>query len=46
MRLTKKKVRKGAAGGPKTRVDNDNHFASFFAEKRPQTIIIFRKKIM
>ncbi len=27
-----------------TRVDNDNHFASFFATKLLQTIIVFRKK--
>ncbi len=28
------------------RVDNDNHFASFFAKKWLQTIIVFREKIM
>ncbi len=28
------------------RVDNDNHFASFFAKKGLQTIIVFREKMM
>jgi hypothetical protein len=27
------------------RVDNDNHFASFFAKKWLQTIIVFREKM-
>ncbi len=28
-----------------TRVDNDNHFDLFFAKKRLQTIIVFRKQL-
>jgi hypothetical protein len=28
-----------------TRVDNDNHFASFFAKTWLQTIIVFREKM-
>jgi hypothetical protein len=32
--------------GVGTRVDNDNHFASFFAKKGLQTMIVFREKIM
>jgi hypothetical protein len=31
---------------PLISVDNDNHFASFFAKKWLQTIIVFREKMM
>jgi hypothetical protein len=36
----------GAGSSSATRVDNDNHFASFFAKKGLQTWIVFREKIM
>jgi hypothetical protein len=36
---------KGALGGVGNRVDNGNHFASFFTKNWLQTIIVFREKI-
>ncbi len=33
-------------GRAETRVDNDNHFVSFFAKKGLQMIIVFREKMM